>query len=116
MPLIAQAGSVGLVQNEIYWRAEIVRTIPESADTSKHFVPCVKIHHCLFSKTHTVSVNVEGRHYLQIYDSKGAKMNEVSFTGKHYKLDIGAMAKGSYSVYVFDYQMKLLGIKPLEIK
>jgi hypothetical protein len=90
--------------------------LSQSADTEKHFTPCVKIHHCLFRKANNVSVNVGGKHYLQVFDSKGQKLNEYVFTGKHYKLDISNMPKGSYSVYVFDYQMKLLDLKPMIVK
>ncbi|HTA27658.1 MAG TPA: hypothetical protein VK809_07715 [Bacteroidia bacterium] len=113
---IARADSMKFLQNGNFYQAEVLTRAPQSEDTGKHFKACVKIHHCLFSKKKTVSVNTGGKHYLQIYDSKGSKLSELTFTGKRYKLDAGSMAKGSYSVYVFDSQMKLLDQKPMVVK
>ncbi len=113
MPSIVHADSGGLFKNGVILQVDF-KIVPPSADTGKHFV--VKIHQCLFSKKKTVCVNAEGKHYLQIYDSKGSKLSELTFTGKHYKLDTSALAKGSYSVYVFDSQMKLLDQKPMVVK
>jgi hypothetical protein len=116
MPLIARAGSGSLLTKGVFLQVHTINMASQNTDTGKHFVPRVKIHHYLFGKADRVSVNVGGKHYLQIYDSKGAKLNEFEFTGKHYKLDTGVLAKGSYSIYVFDSQMKLLDLKPMVVK
>ncbi|HTA82674.1 MAG TPA: sialate O-acetylesterase [Bacteroidia bacterium] len=69
----------------------------------------VKIRHGLFKKAPVISVNTNGKHFLKICDTKKKKTQWIVFSGKRIEIKSGSMAKGLYSIQVFDDEMKTIG-------
>ncbi|HTA82927.1 MAG TPA: sialate O-acetylesterase [Bacteroidia bacterium] len=91
-----------------FYKYPVKDSIPKQTLGSRNY-SYVKICHKLFQKTPTVFVNTHGKHFLRISESKRKKPQWIVFTGKQCKLDTRSMSKGSYSIRVFDDEMRMLG-------
>ena len=69
-----------------------------------------------FTNITTIAVNTYGKHYLEVYDLTGRKLQSIEFAGKQYQLSSQGLAKGMYFVSVFDSANVLIGTSKIVVE
>ena len=92
--------------------ATVVATYPvkiQIPEFDKSNIAKMKVHTNLFNRNTKITLNTEGKHFLEIVDTKKKRKRWLVFTGKSYKLPHEDFSKGRYTLFAFDKDMKAIG-------
>ena len=69
-----------------------------------------------FHNITSVVVNDDGKHYLELFDLAGRKLQSIEYTGKQYDLSAEGLAKGMYFIRVSDKDKNLIGTSKIVVQ
>lgn len=85
----------------------VLCNVTRSSELNKT-IPSILVYPDPFNNTTTITFNENGKHFLELDDLTGRKLQWIGCNGKEYTLNRGNLADGVYFVKLFDGQLKYI--------